>query len=142
MLHRKSLVALCVSTLLSGCATENKSVGAGAGFGALGGAAIGGIVDPGKNGEYRTRNVIVGGMLGAMTGAVTGSLIHKKMEAAKKEAYEKGQGSPKNDSANPPKLSEPKVEAHWMEGRAQGNRWIDGHWEYVILEPARWTGGE
>ena len=138
----QSLIVMAVAVVLGGCATENKSVGTGAGIGALGGAAIGGIMDPGKDGEYRTRNVVVGGMLGAMAGAVTGSVIHKKMDAAKKDAYEKGQASPKPDSSSPPKLSEPKVEAHWVEGRAQGNRWIDGHWEYVILEPARWSGGE
>jgi hypothetical protein len=42
-----------------GCATQNKSAGLGGLIGATGGAALGGIADPGKNGEYRTRNVIV-----------------------------------------------------------------------------------
>jgi hypothetical protein len=62
------------------------------------------------------------------------------MEAARKEGASISQ--PPAKSGTPPKLSEPKVEAHWIEGRAQGNRWVDGHWEYVILEPAHFTEGE
>ena len=130
-----------VTAIVSGCATESKSVGAGAGIGALGGAAIGGIVDPGKNGEYRTRNVLVGATLGAIVGAVSGSALYSKMELAKKEASQ-GKSTPTIASGTPPKLSDPKVEAKWVDGRAQGNRWIDGHWEYQITEPARFTEGE
>ncbi len=138
----KPLLALTLVGILSACSTANKSVVAGAGFGAIGGAAIGGIADPGKNGEYRTRNVLVGATLGTMVGAVSGSLIHKKMEASKKEAYEKGKSTPRPDSSGQPTLTEPKVDARWIEGHGQGNRWIDGHWEYIILEPARWAGGQ
>ncbi len=137
-----SLFFLSLTLVINGCATEGKSVGGGAAIGALGGAAIGGIAAPGRKGEFRTRNVLVGATLGAMVGAVSGTLIHKKMEDAKKEAFEKGKASPRDEISAQPKLTEPKVEAHWMEGRAQGNRWIDGHWEYLILEPARWTGVE
>jgi hypothetical protein len=125
--------------LLTGCATQNKSVGLGAGIGAGTGALIGGIADPGKNGEYRTRNVIVGAALGGMTGMVAGSLIHSKTENAKREAFLEGQ---KNGQApvpgNQPNLSTPKVETHWIEGKVQGNRYIEGHFEYVIVEPVRW----
>ena len=135
-LHKTLFLSLLA---LSGCATQSKSVGAGVGIGALGGAAIGGIADPGKSGEYRTRNVIVGATLGAVAGAVAGSLIHKHMEEEKTKAYENGKNSPQpsNDST-PPRLTDPKIEAHFVEGRAQGNRYIGPHWEYVLVEPARW----
>jgi hypothetical protein len=142
MQPRNYLSGLVIVTALCGCATESKSVGTGAAIGALGGAAIGGIADPGKNGEYRTRNVLVGAALGTVAGVVSGALIHKKMEEAKKVAFEKGQTNPKGGSGTAPALTEPKVEARWIEGHAQGNRFIDGHWEYLILEPARWSGVE
>ena len=139
-MHKKILYLVILST--AGCATQNKSVGTGAAIGAVGGAAIGGIVDPGRDGEYRTRNVVVGATLGAILGAASGSALHKRFEDAKKESFEKGKASPKSESGNPPKLSEPKIEARWIEARVQGNRYIEAHWEYIILEPARWEGGQ
>ncbi len=138
--HKIHLAVVTSVFMISGCATQNKSVGMGAGIGALGGVAIGGIADPGKDGEYRTRNVIIGATLGTMAGAVTGSVLHKRMGEEKAKAYESGKKSPppSNDNA-PPKLTDPKIEARFVEGKAQGNRYIGPHWEYVLVEPARWT---
>lgn len=115
-------------------------MGLGAGVGAGAGALIGGIADPGKNGEYRTRNVIVGAGLGAMAGMVSGSAIYSQQEKAKKEAFLQGakSGSTPVPGAMPA-LSQPKVETHWVEGKVQGNRYIEGHFEYVIVEPVRWN---
>lgn len=139
-LHSAKIVMLMSLAAISGCATQNKSVGAGAGIGALGGAAIGGIADPGRNGEYRTRNVIVGAALGGMAGAVTGSLLHKHMEEERAKAFEAGKKSPPVSDGTSPKLTEPKIEARFIEGKAQGNRYIGPHWEYILVEPARWDG--
>ena len=100
---------------------------------------IGGIADPGKNGEFRTRNVIIGAGLGAMTGMIAGSILHKEAEKTKREEFLKGQKSAEVPIAGAmPNLSSPKVETHWVEGKAQGNRYIEGHFEYVIIEPVRW----
>ena len=44
---------------MSGCATQSKSLALGGVIGAGTGAVLGGIADPGKDGEYRTRNVII-----------------------------------------------------------------------------------
>lgn len=141
--HKAKITFLTTLLALTGCASQNKSVGAGAGIGALGGAAIGGIADPGKNGEYRTRNVIVGAMLGSMAGAVTGSILHKRMEDEKAKAFESGKKSPApSNDGTPPKLTDPKIEARFIEGKAQGNRFIGPHWEYILVEPARWTEGQ
>lgn len=130
---------LILAAILSGCATQNKSVGFGGAVGAGTGALIGGIADPGKNGEMRTRNVLIGATLGGMTGMVAGSLIHKESEKSKKEAFLAGQKtSAPQAPGSMPSLSTPRVETHWIEGRVQGNRYIEGHFEYVITEPARW----
>lgn len=122
----------------AGCATDLKSVGLGAGIGAGAGALVGSIADPGRHGEHRTRNIILGTTVGAMAGSVAGSVVHKNQEDKKKEAFLKGQASRPQMDGSPPALSAPRVETKWIEGRAQGNRYIEGHFEYVILEPARW----
>jgi hypothetical protein len=128
-----------VTLLVSGCATQEKSVGLGGGIGLASGATLGAIADPGKNGELRTRNIIIGSALGGMAGLVTGSLIHSNAEKAKKEAFLQGQKTGAAPvSGAMPGLSTPKVETHWIEGKVQGNRYIEGHFEYVIIEPARW----
>ena len=124
---------------LNGCATQSKSMALGGAVGMGTGAAIGGIVDPGSNGQYRTRNVIIGSALGGVAGLVTGAAIQSSVETQRKEAFE--QGKKQAQPATPgerPQLSEPKVEAYWMEGKVSGNRYIEPHWEYQIIEPARW----
>lgn len=128
-------------SVFSGCATQTKSTALGGIIGAGSGAALGGIIAPGKNGEYRTRNVIIGSAVGGIAGAFAGSTLFENSEKKKQEAYENGQKDAKtafSKQGNMPELQEPKVEAKWIEGRAVGNRYIDGHFEYVIIEAAHW----
>ena len=138
-----SIGLLSLSFALVGCATAGKSAGLGAGIGAGTGMAIGAIADPGKNGEYRTRNVIIGGAFGAMAGAITGSLIHSSEEKQKAEAYKSGQVSaPYVDPSEQPKLVQAQWRAEVVEAKRNGNRFIPRHTEYVITEPARWEDGQ
>lgn len=131
------LVALLLAT---GCATQNKSAGLGGLIGATGGAALGGIVDPGKNGEYRTRNVIVGATIGGMAGLIAGSALHDEIKEREAKAYANGRASaPQKASGAMPSLRDAKVESRWIEGRVVGNRYIEGHFEYIITEPTRWN---
>lgn len=135
--------ALVCAVVMTGCATESKSIGLGGAIGAGTGAVLGGIADPGKNGEYRTRNVIVGTALGGMAGMVAGSVIHENTEAQKQEAFQKGQASaPRKPQGTMPGLRNAKVEAHWIDGRINGSRYVESHWEYLIVEPARWEENE
>lgn len=135
------LIALSLAML--GCATQSKSVGLGGVIGASTGAVLGGIADPGRNGEYRTRNVVVGAALGGMAGMVAGSVIHNETERQKKEAFLKGRTSaPSAQSTGAmPTLKPARVESRWIEGHRQGNVWVDGHFEHRIVEPARWEEG-
>lgn len=124
---------------VSGCATQGKSVGLGAALGAGTGAVLGGIADPGKDGEYRTRNVIVGAAIGGVAGTIGGAVLHDETQRQKQDAFERGRTSaPAPKSGNMPALKNPKVEARWVEGRVLGNRYVEGHFEYLITEPARW----
>lgn len=38
----------------------------------------------------------------------------------------------------PPELKDAKVESRWIEGRAAGNKYIEGHFEYIIVETSKW----
>jgi hypothetical protein len=131
---------LALFILSTGCATQGKSIGLGGVIGAGTGALLGGIVDPGKNGEYRTRNVIIGAAVGGLAGSVTGAAIHENTEREREIAYLKGRESKKTSSKSGamPSLQNPKVEAQWVENKVVGNRYIEGHFEYIITEPTRW----
>lgn len=132
-------IYLAAFALATGCATQNKSAGLGGLIGATGGAALGGIVDPGKNGEYRTRNVVIGATIGGMTGLVAGSALHQEIKEREAKAYANGRTSaPRQATGAMPSLREAKVESRWIEGRVVGNRYIEGHFEYIISEPTRW----
>ena len=134
-----ALIYLGALLLASGCATQGKSAGLGAAIGGGTGALIGHIADPGKNGEYRTRNVILGTAVGAMAGSIAGDLSYKELEAQKRDAFIKGKASaPQARDGAMPTLKNPKVESRWVEGRITGNKYIEGHYEYIISEPARW----
>lgn len=123
----------------SGCATQGKSIGLGGAIGAGTGAILGGIVDPGKNGQYRTRNVIIGAGVGAIAGSIAGATLHENNERDKELAYLKGRESKNSSAAQAtPSLQQPKVEAQWVESKVIGNRYIEGHFEYIITEPTRW----
>jgi hypothetical protein len=125
--------------LATGCATQNKSAGLGGLIGATGGAALGGIVNPGKNEEYRTRNVIVGASIGGMAGLIAGSALHDEIKTREAAAYSKGRASaPRKAAGAMPSLRGAKVESRWIEGRVVGNRYIEGHFEHIITEAARW----
>ncbi len=133
---------ICALTL-NGCSTFRKSEGLGAAVGGGTGMAIGAIADPGQNGEYRTRNIIIGGALGAMAGAVTGSMIHSSKEKAKAEVFKAGQASaPPIDPNEQPKLVAAQWRAEVVEAKRIGNRFIPKHVEYVITDPARWQEPE
>lgn len=130
------ILLLCLLTLAN-CATQGKSVALGGGIGAGTGLAIGAIADPNATGEFRTRNVIIGGALGGIAGMVAGQAIYNGQEKAKTDGAKLAASAPL-PAENQPNLSQPKVESRWVEPKVSGNRYIEGHFEYIITEPARW----
>jgi hypothetical protein len=139
---KQIVLIVSISALLfqTGCSSMGKSVGLGTAIGAGSGAMLGGIVDPGKNGQYRTRNVIIGAGVGAIAGGFAGRAIHESNEKDKELSYLKGKEAERKSSkaGSPPSLQQPKVEAVWVESKVVGNRYIEGHFEYIITEPTRW----
>ncbi len=143
MIARKMKLVLFVSSMIfvTSCATKQKTVALGGGIGATGGAALGAIADPGKNGEYRTRNIVVGAALGGMAGLITGSVVGDKMDKARKESFEQGRKA-QPSPGEMPKIKDAVVETQWVPAKRVGNRFIEGHFEYLIAEPARWEDGQ
>jgi hypothetical protein len=137
----RPIIFTIILTLLTSCATQNKSLALGGSIGAGTGAIIGGIADPGKDGQYRTRNVIIGAGIGGIAGIAAGAILHSNTEDKKREAIDLAKAdAAKNQQASGamPNIKNPKVEALWVDGKIVGNRYIDGHFEYVIVEQARW----
>lgn len=128
---------LIISNLifLMSCQSLGRSRASGVAIGAIGGAAIGSVVSQGKT---QTRNVIIGATVGGLAGGLMGDHLYKKKEQEKRDAFLKGQEITRPDKGMAPNIRPPKVETYWIEGKAVGNRYIEGHYEYVIMEPSRW----
>lgn len=122
-----------------GCATSGKSVGLGGAIGAGSGAILGGIADPGKDGEYRTRNVVIGAGVGGVLGMVAGRVAHKELERKRKEGFEAGKAeAPPDEITDNPTLIPAKWRMEVIPTKRVGNRLIPKHVEYIITDPARW----
>lgn len=131
---------------VSACSTPGKSVGAGAALGGLAGAGVGAIANPGKKGENRFRNVVVGTAVGAAVGAGAGYLADRYVQNERDEAEAKGRAEANKENAGPPasaafgspQLVPAKTEARWVPDQIRGSIFVPGHFEYVIIEGARW----
>ena len=130
----------------SGCATSGKSTLFGSGLGAGLGAGIGAMVDPGKKGKDRIRNVFIGAAAGSLAGAASAYFGHGVVEGREKSAFEKGKkegeisaGGAEAGAQGAPILVPPRIESRFVDEQIRGNVFIPAHFEYVIVEPARWS---
>ncbi len=137
--------AIALLALTPACATSGRSTLLGAGAGAGLGAGIGAMVDPGPKGEGRIRNVFIGAAAGSLLGAGAGYLAHEEIADREKASYDKGkrdaEGSGGGQAAPPgaPVLLPPRVESRFVDEQVRGNVYVPAHFEYVIVEPARWS---
>ena len=146
-MYQKIKSALTATALLhlTACASSTKSTLFGAGAGAAAGGAIGALIDPGPKGQGRIKNAYVGAAAGAVLGGAAGFLVHDSIEARESAAREKakseGMLKAVQSGANgaPPNLVPAKVEIRFVEDQVKGNVFVPAHFEYVILEPARWS---
>lgn len=140
-----TVVALAFTTQITGCASKGKSVLFGAGAGAAAGGAIGALVDLGPSGRGRIKNAYVGAAAGAVLGGAAGLLVHNTNESKEAAAREKARSDgmlravQSGDAGTPPNLVPAKVEVRFVEDQVKGNTFVPAHFEYVILEPARWS---
>lgn len=128
------IALLILLPLLSNCTTLKDSLISGASLGAVGGGLIGNSQEYGDQRNHSTQN---GAMIGAVVGAGVGYLAHKSQKNKKAHNEQSNQNS--NEKEIPPFLTRPKVKRLWVEDKVQGNRFIRGHWEYVIEEQSEWS---
>lgn len=144
--HPMMILFLAFQFLCSSCATTGGSIGMGAGGGALLGGGVGALADPGRKGENRIRNILIGTAIGGAVGAGAGYAADRLLKDGKDDAYQKGKTDAQkdisdralNNDGNTPKLIPPKTEARWVPDQVRGNTFVPGHFEYLILEGARW----
>lgn len=144
----KFKIAVWATTVVltgSGCATSGKSTLLGSGIGAGVGAGVGAMVDPGPKGEGRIRNVFIGAAAGSLIGAGTGYFSHDLIEGRENDAYAKGKSDGAKGQAagggtpGAPVLLPPRIEARFVDEQVRGTVFVPAHFEYVIVEPARWS---
>ena len=131
---------------LFGCSSVSKTTALGGGVGSGIGGLVGAIADPGPRGANRVRNVLIGSAVGGAIGTGSGYLLGKKLENDRDEEYRRGKSETSKDismAANmsdgrKPKLLAPRTEARWVPDQVRGSTFVPGHFEYVILEGARW----
>jgi len=115
--------------ILAGCATPERSILLGAGFGAAVGTGVGLGV------EKSPGSALIGAAVGLVAGGVLFFLGHKKQDpvSVKTEAM--------TPAANggPPTLTVPEVQKIWSPEKAEGNRFEEGHWIYFIQRPNGWS---
>jgi hypothetical protein len=139
------MTLLALTLFLEGCASPGKATLLGAGIGATAGAGVGLLASPGRNGQNRARNVIVGGALGGLLGAGTGYVANELSDKSNKEAYDKGKQDAQKGTGNyapasgKPVLIPPRVESRFIDDQVRGNTFVPAHVEYQIVEPARWS---
>ena len=130
----KSVVVM-LALIANACASKNKSVGAGGLLGAGVGGGIGALI-PEKSSNERVRNVVIGSAIGGIAGVIMGSAAYKN--ESRQNALLKTSATFPFDEPIPPSLKKAKVESRWIEAKIVGNRYIEGHREFVIIEPAAW----
>ena len=136
--------------IYAGCSTMGKSVGAGALAGGVTGAGVGALADPGSQGRNRFRNVVIGTSVGSAVGAGTGFLLDQLVKGereiarneGKKEALEANQARATASEGALPRLIQARTEAHWIPDQVHGTTFIPAHFEYQIVEGARWDTGK
>jgi len=131
-LNSKRIVSLIIVSLyLCSCSTLKDSLLLGGGIGATAGGVAGNFI--GSNNGNPTTGTIVGAGSGLLLGALIGY-----------SAYKSGQKPPPNTTSSPnsdsktPSLSSPVVRKIWVPSKIENNKFIEGHFEFVIERQSVW----
>lgn len=121
---------LTLLTFLSACSSMEKSISLGAAIGGTAGGAIGNA-----DGSYnRDKSTVQGAAIGAVLGGLIAYAAHKQEEKKLTPSL----GKPELN-AEAPSLTAPKVRRVWVPARIEGDRYINGHFEYVIEKTSTWS---
>ncbi len=128
----KAILLVSSISLLCSCASVQRSTILGA---AIGGTTIGFAGSMMSGDQHRARGAIVGSLVGASIGGVIGYLAYKSTERSDLEKA----ASVNSSSANAPLLTSPKVRRVWVPAKIEGEKYIDGHYMFVIEKTSGWS---
>lgn len=128
----KRLILIMITLTLSSCASMEKSTILGAVIGATAGGLIG---NSAGDGDRRGHSTSVGAAVGAGLGGLIGYAAYKdKQKKAQQETLKENPFASKA-----PSLTAPKVRRVWVPSRIEGDRYIDGHYMYLIEKTSGWS---
>lgn len=131
---KNAYVSVLLALLSIGCSTLKESTLLGVGIGSVVGAGVGAASGSPRGNE--NRGAMTGAVVGAALGGLMGFLDHK--ERSKTEALKIGSGNG-SGNADAPFLTKPKVQRVWVPEKVEGDKYISGHWIYVIERPSVWS---
>jgi hypothetical protein len=119
---------LLISLFFTACASQTQSALLGAAVGGGVGGAIGQIDS--RNFKGTATGLLVGASIGSLVGLLAGKDQEKKIPESKPV---------KPDDSEFPPLTKPKLRSMWVPDKIEGNKYIKGHFIYVIEDPGNWS---
>jgi uncharacterized membrane protein YebE (DUF533 family) len=125
-INTKAIIA-SLFLFLNACATATQST--------LLGAAVGGTVGAtlGQAQSQNSQGTITGAAIGVGVGGLLGFLSHKDKKKDETKVESKG------SEDEFPALTKPKLRSMWVPDKVEGNKYIKGHWIYIIEDPGSWS---
>ena len=132
----KIILTVLFISLLQSCSTLRDSLLAGAGAGAAVGTGIGaGVQVPRKN---QVKSMMLGAAIGSLIGTLVGYSKYKEKNSG---ALSPEVSANENDLINKtddPSISKPIVRKVWVPAKIENDRYIGGHYEYLIERQSQW----
>lgn len=129
-MKKNLIIPLLFSLTLCSCATMEQSIFAGAGITGAFGTGVGAAASGDAGGA------LIGLGIGAVVGGALGYLGHKDQEAKNKLPKSTAM---KKDDPKTPSLTSPEVRRVWVPEKIDGDRFIDGHYMYLIERNSVWS---
>jgi hypothetical protein len=139
--NQKFKVTLCLGSIfsMSACEPIVQSKGQSNAAGASSYGFAGGFSNPGKEREYRKRNIISSSAQGRLGSLNAGGLIQIETQFQKAETYQDENKSVLTaDSRTVHSLKESKTELRWVKCKEQENRYFDELFEHNFAKQALW----
>jgi hypothetical protein len=126
----KPIHLLLLLPMMSGCASIERST-------LLGAASVGALgTGVGIANERSVGSALIGLGIGAVVGGVLGFATHKDQESKRGQLVNPVLTKDFKDKV--PAISTPEVRRLWVPEKIDGNKYIDGHYIYVIDRQAVW----
>ncbi len=125
-------ILIIISLTFSACASMEKSAILGTVIGGTAGGLIGSSTG---NGGNRDQSTLIGAAVGGGVGSLIGYSAYKDKQ--KKQQQETLKQNPFDSQA--PSLTAPKVRRVWVPAQIEGDKYIDGHYMYVIEKTSGWS---